>query len=152
MEFLPCRQSAVCNWQPSSEAQQKEQTLIARSSERLEWGSAAALWSFLIGCGPALADVGAKYDPSQGSESVKNIAGVFYAGLLAIFAFRLLTRRAKKFREEVSHPGLSGRIMHLLEILQACSLPPWQYLWTPKPIFTFVMRARYLADILLAEG
>ncbi len=61
-----------------------------------------SLLPFLLGCcGPALADIDAKYDPTQGSESVKTIAGVFYAGLLAVFAFRLLTRRARKFREEV---------------------------------------------------
>ena len=59
------------------------------------------MWSLLLGCGPALAEADTKYNPTQGSESVKSIAGVFYAGLLAVFAFRLLTRRAKKFKEEV---------------------------------------------------
>ena len=64
-------------------------------------GLAASLWPFLWGCGPAFADAEAKYNPTQGSDSIKSIAGVFYAGLLAVFAYRLLTRRAKKFREEV---------------------------------------------------
>ena len=66
-----------------------------------EKGIAAALWPLLLGCGPAFADAEAKYNPTMGSDSVKSIAGVFYAGLLAVFAYRLLTRRAKKFTEEV---------------------------------------------------
>lgn len=89
-----------CHFTP--ESQQSRQGSTPRGSERAEQSVAACLWPLLLGCGPALADVEAKYNPTRGSESVKTIAGVFYAGLLAIFAFRLLTRRAKKFKEEVS--------------------------------------------------
>ena len=71
-------------------------------SKRAGEGAILTLLPFLLGCGPVLADAEAKYNPTQGSESVKTIAGVFYAGLLAVFAFRLLTRRARKFKEEVS--------------------------------------------------
>ncbi len=74
------------------------------SAQGVGWpqnGIAAALWPLLLGCGPAFADAEAKYNPTLGSDSVKSIAGVFYAGLLAVFAYRLLTRRAKKFSEEV---------------------------------------------------
>eukprot|EP00891_Asterochloris_glomerata_P004812 jgi/Astpho2/4812/Aster-x0214 len=36
------------------------------------------------------------YNPTGGSEAVKNVAGVFYAGLLAFALYRLFNRRARK--------------------------------------------------------
>lgn len=89
-----CQRKAVTDHRESHEAS---------STQRDGWsqeGIAASLWALLLGCGPAFADAEAKYNPTKGSDSVKSIAGVFYAGLLAVFAYRLLTRRAKKFREE----------------------------------------------------
>ena len=59
--------------------------------------SSSTVATSCCGCGPAFADAEAKYNPTLGSDSVKSVAGVFYAGLLAVFAYRLLTRRAKKF-------------------------------------------------------
>ena len=93
-----CRPSTACRCKAETERHE------GCSAQRDGWsqeGLAASLWPLLLGCGPALADAEAKYNPKLGSDSVKSIAGVFYAGLLAVFAYRLLTRRAKKFREEV---------------------------------------------------
>lgn len=81
--------------------QERHEGSSAQRGGSVQNGIAASLWPLLLGCGPAFADAEAKYNPTKGSDSVKSIAGVFYAGLLAVFAYRLLTRRAKKFREEV---------------------------------------------------
>ncbi|KAK9908155.1 hypothetical protein WJX75_003460 [Coccomyxa subellipsoidea] len=50
---------------------------------------------FLLAAGPALAEEGLKYDPGSGAEVVKKVAGAAYVVLLAVFAIRLLTKRAK---------------------------------------------------------
>lgn len=96
-----CRQLKGCQCKAETDYQQRPKGSTAPSDGWPLNGIAASLWPLLLVCEPAIADVEAKYNPTQGSESVKSIAGVFYAGLLAVFAFRLLTRRAKKFREEV---------------------------------------------------
>jgi hypothetical protein len=49
----------------------------------------------------ALADDGLAYDPTEGSEFFKNVAGAAYVVLVAFFAYRVLTRRADKARTEV---------------------------------------------------
>lgn len=58
--------------------------------------------STLTAVGQALADEGLKYDPSSGADTVKNVAGAAYAVLLAVFALRLLNKRAKFATEEAS--------------------------------------------------
>jgi hypothetical protein len=52
--------------------------------------------------GAAMAADGLAYDPSGGSEFFQNLAGVGYIILVAVFLFRVLTRRAKRAREQVS--------------------------------------------------
>ena len=102
LAWIACRHVQVRHCLGNPESQQSRQGSATREIGRAEQSVAACLWPLVLECRPALADVEAKYNPTQGSESVKTVAGVFYAGLLAIFAFRLLSRRAKKFRDEVS--------------------------------------------------
>ena len=65
--------------------------------------SAAALMA-LLAPPAALADTAAgavAYDNTAGSESLKTVFGVGYAALVAVFAIRLLRRRAARAKSEV---------------------------------------------------
>eukprot|EP00210_Caulerpa_lentillifera_P001931 g1856.t1 len=46
------------------------------------------------------AEVEGSYDPSTGSQFLANAAGLGYILLVAYFLFRVLSRRAKRYREE----------------------------------------------------
>ncbi len=61
---------------------------------------------FLVsGMLPACAEDIVKYDAGNGGEALKNAAGVAYVGLVGVFLIRVLRRRAKRAREEVSVGG-----------------------------------------------
>ena len=59
-----------------------------------------ALCSTFLAAGPALAGEGLKYDPGAGADVVKKVAGAAYVVLLAVFAVRLLSKRARSATEE----------------------------------------------------
>lgn len=70
---------------------------LQRSLSCAAWAEVALQ---LMATHPAAAAEALKYDPSGGDEAIKNIAGVLYLGLVVLFVYRLLMRRAKKAREE----------------------------------------------------
>jgi hypothetical protein len=57
----------------------------------------------LLYASAAMADDGLAYDPTEGSEFFKNVAGGAYVVLVVFFAYRVLSRRAVKARTEVRH-------------------------------------------------
>lgn len=55
-----------------------------------------------IAADAAAAPVNLAYDPSGGSESIKNFGGIAYVLLVAAFLYKVLGRRAQRARVEVS--------------------------------------------------
>jgi hypothetical protein len=55
----------------------------------------------LLSCKLALAEEAIKYDPGSAPDVLKNVAGGVYVLLIAIFAVRLLRKRAKFATEQV---------------------------------------------------
>ena len=70
--------------------------------------AATAALATLLDAHAAAAEEGLAYDPTEGSEFFKNVAGAAYVALVAFFAFRVLTRRAKKARTEVGGMSLAA--------------------------------------------
>lgn len=56
--------------------------------------------SLIAACDPAWASVEASYSPEQGSETLKNVAGIGYIILVIFYFFRLLKKRAEKAASE----------------------------------------------------
>jgi hypothetical protein len=71
-------------------------------------GAAAASMLALLCADAAAAADGLAYDPTDGSEFFKNVAGAAYVALVSFFAYRVLTRRAKKARTEVRRRAAAG--------------------------------------------
>lgn len=76
----------------------------------------------LLYASAALADDGLAYDPTEGSEFFKNVAGAAYVVLVTFFAYRVLTRRADKARTEVRHLQWTA---HNKVLAQWRKLTPW---------------------------
>jgi hypothetical protein len=49
------------------------------------------------------------YDPSGASDTLKNVFGAMYVVLLVVFGYRLFTKRAKTFTEEVGGHSRTDR-------------------------------------------
>lgn len=91
-----------CSFACSGCHRQGESAKSPHALPQLSWASWTALCSFLLAANPALAEEGLKYDPGSGAEVVKKVAGAAYVVLLAVFAIRLLTKRAKFATGEAS--------------------------------------------------
>ncbi|EIE21091.1 hypothetical protein COCSUDRAFT_33788 [Coccomyxa subellipsoidea C-169] len=79
---------------------QRDSAKSAHAPPQTSWASWTALGSVLLAAGPAIAEDGLKYEPGAGADVVKQVAGAAYVVLLAVFAVRLLTKRAKFATEE----------------------------------------------------
>jgi hypothetical protein len=68
--------------------------------ERLQWE--LCLFLAALQADPALAEEALTYNPEGGSQLIKAISGIGYVALLGYFLFKVLNRRARTAREEVS--------------------------------------------------
>ncbi len=93
---FPCRRWHACkaNQEPKRAAGSQH---VATSPSGAIW---TALCSTFLAAGPTLAGEGLKYDPGAGADVVKKVAGAAYVVLLAVFAVRLLSKRARSATEE----------------------------------------------------
>lgn len=69
-------------------------------TEGLSLTALAALLSPVLYPASAIAADAAAYNPAGGEEFLKNVSGALYVVLVAYFAFRVLTKRAKRATEE----------------------------------------------------
>ncbi|BDA45070.1 hypothetical protein COCOBI_06-5500 [Coccomyxa sp. Obi] len=95
------RQHCTRRWQ-ACKAQQQHKG--AAGSQHVSISPSGPIWTALystfLAAGPALAEEGLKYDPGTGADVVKKVAGAAYVVLLAVFAVRLLSKRARSATEE----------------------------------------------------
>lgn len=64
--------------------------------------------SILAACDPAWASMEASYSPEQGSETLKNVAGIGYIILVIFYFFRLFKKRAEKAASEPLSSNAKG--------------------------------------------
>mmetsp|Transcript_31114 Transcript_31114/g.69136 ORF Transcript_31114/g.69136 Transcript_31114/m.69136 type:complete len:331 (-) Transcript_31114:737-1729(-) len=86
--------------QQTEENRDADEDTLKPTADSLELVSSAA-WLYFLSEQAALA-VGetVAYDNSGGEELIKNIAGVAYILLVGVFLYRVLSRRAKRMKEE----------------------------------------------------
>ena len=81
-----------------------------RATQLQELGSYTTIFYLAAALSASAAEEGGlTYSPEQGGEAVKSAAGVFYVGLVVYFLYRLLKRRAKRAKEQVT--PLSGKAL-----------------------------------------
>lgn len=91
----------------NSSAQHTTEETESNSATSNRWSLLPnAAWAYLLLAeGAFAADDGLSYNPTGGEEFIKNLAGGAYIFLVAVFLYRVLTRRAKRAREQVCGTG-----------------------------------------------
>jgi hypothetical protein len=108
--MIPCARTRGCFAAP------KASKCVYTSTPRFIALSSAQLL-LLASSSPALADDLVTYNASNQSEFITNLSGVIYVGLVAYLAYKVLTRRAKKFTSEVRLPPLHSRLRQYSTLL-----------------------------------
>jgi len=94
---VPCRVTAAAGPRPEGISHRHDDTPAALADS---WKAINFFLATLAACPPALADTGVTYNPQDGSETLKTVAGVGYIILVIIYFFRLFKKRADKATSE----------------------------------------------------
>ena len=96
-----------------------------------ETGAAAALAALLLFSAPAAAaESGVAYDPGAGGDLLKNVAGVAYLLLVAVFLARLLRRRTNS---SLSQVRVVAAVLAVIQVMRLALLPA-------RPVYVHVGR------------